>query len=282
MLLLVLGGIFAVVGIVVVVGVAIDPGSSALLSMGIVFVVVGAILLAVGVAIVGGQRRRRRVLAEGIAGTARITSVTQTNTMINNQPVMVLRLMVNIPDRPPYEAHLRQVIPFVLLMRAQPGSVVAVKVDPNQADRPVIDWNAPVAGGVNAYAGGGAMAGVGFGGAGLPAGGVGPANVPVPSLPPYAADLPVDQLREQVRSMGATGRAVIDSVQPTGAQGDRAGFTLGMWVQLDSGPAFRVDNAPAAVEQVYAGRVAPGVTVPLRIAQVRPGVTMTVLEWEKL
>ena len=106
--------------------------------------------------------------------------------------------------------------------------------------------------------------------------------MPVPSLPPHAADLPAEQLREQVRAMGATGRAVIDAVRPTGAQGDKAGFTLGMWVQLDSGPAFRVDNAPAAVEQIYAGRVAPGVTVPLRIAQVRPGVTMTVLEWDRL
>ena len=64
--------------------------------------------------------------------------------------------------------------------------------------------------------------------------------------------------------------------------GRRIRYLLGMWVQLDSGPAYRVDNAPATVEVHYAARVVPGVTVPLRIAQVRPGVTMSVLEWEKL
>jgi hypothetical protein len=109
-----------------------------------------------------------------------------------------------------------------------------------------------------------------------------PGGPQVPSIPEYAAGLPADQLREQVRSVGAPGRAIIDAVEQVGPQGDQVGYRLGMWVQLDSGPAYRVENAPAAVELRYAALVRPGIAVPLRIAQVRPGVTMTVLEWEKL
>ena len=264
MFLVVMGAAFALVGGVVDIGVGLGRFPGELIIMGSIFVVVGLVLLAVGGVMVRGARRRAHVLATGIAGTALITSVRQTSVRVNDQPVIAITLTVRVPGRPEYPVTVRQVIPFIRLPQIQPGRTLAVKVAQERPEEVVIDWAAPV-------------------GAGAPVAAAGmPAGPPLPGVPGYAANLPPDQLREQVRSIGATGRAIIDAVQQTGPQDGKVGFQLGMWVQLDSGPAFRVDNAPAAVETRYAVLVRPGITVPLRIAQVRPGVTMTVLEWEKL
>ena len=262
MFLLVMGAAFALVGGVVDIGVALGSFPDELIIMGSIFVVVGLVLLAVGAVLVRGARRRAHVLATGVPGTALITSIRQTSVRVNDQPVIAITLTVRVPGRPEYPVTVRQVIPFIRLPQIQPGRTLAVRVAQERPEEVVIDWAAPV---------------------GAPAAAAGtPAGPPLPGVPQYAVNLPPDQLREQVRSVGATGRAIIDAVQQTGPQDGKVGFQLGMWVQLDSGPAFRVDNAPAAVETRYAVLVRPGITVPLRIAQVRPGVTMTVLEWEKL
>jgi hypothetical protein len=137
MFLLILGVLF------VVAAAAVPVVAPSVAQLGFVWAAVGLLLLAIGVSQVTRRRFRTRVLAEGLAGTAEITSVTQTRMQVNNQPIMVLRLTVTVPDRPPYEARVRQLIPFVLLVRAQPGKVVAVRIDPDKPDRPVIDWNAP-------------------------------------------------------------------------------------------------------------------------------------------
>lgn len=139
MFYVILGAVFAVAAA------AVPFVAPSVAPLGLVWGGVAVLLLATGSVKVGRQRFRKRVLAEGIAGTAEIVSMAQTRIMINYQPVMRLRLTVSLPDRAPYEAQLRQLIPSVLLVRAQPGNVVAVRVDPRKPDRPVIDWNAPVA-----------------------------------------------------------------------------------------------------------------------------------------
>lgn len=272
MFLVVMGAAFALVGAVVDVLAAVHVFPTALLLMGSIFVLTGGILLVVGVLMVRSARGRARLLATGLAGTARISSVRQTSMMVNNQPVLAFELLVEVPGRPAYTATLRELVPFIRLAQVQPGSTLAVRVDPARPERVAIDWGASVSG---AQPFGIAPSGVGS-----------PRAVPqvpdLPHVPEYAAGLPVEQLREHVRSVGAPGRAIIDAVRQVGPQGDKIGYQLGMWVQLDSGPAYRLDDAPVAVEPRFTMLVRPGVTVPLRIAQVRPGVTMTVLEWERL
>jgi len=256
---------------------ALEVIPSSLLLMGSIFILTGTILDAVGFVMVRSARGKARLLATGLAGTARITSVRQTNMMVNNQPVIAFELLVAVPGRPEYTARYREVVPFIRLGQIQPGNTVAVRVDAARPERVAIDWGASVQApvsplGVPGYAAG-QLAGV------VP----GMVTTPqVPSVPEYAAGLPPDQLREQVRSVGAPGRAIIDAVEQTGPEGDTIGYRLGMWIQLDSGPSYHVENTPAAVEPRYAVLIRPGVAVPLRMAQVRPGVTVTVLEWDKL
>jgi hypothetical protein len=265
MVLVVLGAVFAVLGIAAVVTILLTPAPTIVVLGPAIFAATGLGLFIGGLFMVQAQRRRRRILAEGIPGTARIVSVTQTSVMVNNQPVMRLQLAVTMPDRPRYEVSVRRTIPFVLMARVQPGNTVGVRVDREDGDRLEIDWNAPVAQPAQ-----------------VPAPMAEPAMPALPAVPDYLTNLPPEQLREQVRSIGVTGRAIVKAVQQTGATAETIGYLLDLWVQLDSGPAYHLANAPAFVESRYASRVAPGVKVPVRLAQLRPGVTMTVLEWDRL
>lgn len=264
MFLVVMGAAFALVGAVVDGLAAVQVFPTSLLLMGSIFVLTGVILLAVGIGMVRSARGKARLLATGLAGTATISSVRQTSMMVNNQPVLAFELLVQVPGRPPYTATLRELIPFIRLAQVQPGNTLAVRVDPARPERVAIDWGASVT-------------------TAQPFG-IAPARQApqVPDLPRVPDGLPPDQLRAQVCAYGAPGRAILDAVRQVGPDRDMIMFSLSMWVQLDSGPAYRVEDSPALVEPRYTVLVRPGTTVPLHTAQVRPGVTVTVLEWERL
>jgi hypothetical protein len=158
MLLIVLGAFFGLAGAGVVVGVLLHVIDASLVVMGIAFVVTGVPLILGGVAMrrltgrtegmVSSALAMARallpdeeLLRDGLAGTARLTSVTQTTTTVNDQPVLELQLVVSVPGRPDYPASLRQMVPLIRLARTQPGAVLAVKVDPQRPDRIGIDWD---------------------------------------------------------------------------------------------------------------------------------------------
>lgn len=90
------------------------------------------------------QTQAANLAATGITATATINAVRQGSSMINFQPVVELDLVVLAPGRPPIPVTLSQVVPQVYLTKAQPGSQVAVKVDPTDANTVWIDWASPV------------------------------------------------------------------------------------------------------------------------------------------
>jgi hypothetical protein len=91
------------------------------------------------------QTQAANLAATGIPATATINAVRQGSQMINFQPVLDLDLIVMAPGRPPIPVSLSQVVPQVWLSKAQPGSQVAVKVDPADVNTVWIDWASPVA-----------------------------------------------------------------------------------------------------------------------------------------
>jgi hypothetical protein len=84
----------------------------------------------------------RRLLKSGQPGWAKITHAKESGSYsgVGNDPVITFTLRVTVPDRPEYEVKHRQWVPHLLLSRAQPGGVVAVKVDPDDAKAVAIDW----------------------------------------------------------------------------------------------------------------------------------------------
>ena len=76
--------------------------------------------------------------AAGIAGSATVTSLSDTGTMVNNAPVMEMDLTVTVPGRDPYTVKHRQLVAFAAMGNFQPGSTFPVHVDQQDPSKLVI------------------------------------------------------------------------------------------------------------------------------------------------
>jgi hypothetical protein len=148
-IMLVLGAIFLIVGVAMLgLGFLVPTpggGMEALLGLGItgfVFVVIGVIFIPIGVYMLRSQARDRRIRTEGIAGTATIVDIGETNMTINDRPVLNLSLHVAVPGRPPYAVEKRITMPWNALGRLAVGATVPVKVDRTDPEDVVIEWTA--------------------------------------------------------------------------------------------------------------------------------------------
>lgn len=84
----------------------------------------------------------RRLLANGIAGTALVLGVRDTGITINNvNAVLEARLQVTLPGRPPYETTAEVTLGRTRWGALQPGMTVAVRADPANPARVAIDWH---------------------------------------------------------------------------------------------------------------------------------------------
>ena len=91
--------------------------------------------------IMRGPAQRSRLAQIGVSGTAKLLEITQTGTRVNNQPLIKLRLLVSLPDRPPYTAVHHEIIPMVRLSQLVPGRDVPVRVDPNDLALMAVAWS---------------------------------------------------------------------------------------------------------------------------------------------
>ena len=94
-----------------------------------------------------------RVRATGRFGQATVTGLNQTGIWINNNPVVAVDLLVDVPGTPPYPVTLRETVPQILLARLGSGAPLPVKVDRADPTNVVIDWRlaGPVAPAVAPY-----------------------------------------------------------------------------------------------------------------------------------
>jgi hypothetical protein len=67
----------------------------------------------------------------GLAGSATIDAVSDTGMFVNEAPVLELDMTVTLPGREPYKAKHRQLVSHAALARFQPGSVMPVRVSPD-------------------------------------------------------------------------------------------------------------------------------------------------------
>jgi hypothetical protein len=269
---IVLAGIFLAIGI-----------AQPILMFG--FALTAAILGVTGLILVWfGMRMRRsaadvdRITRTGLAGTAQITSLTQTGMSMNDQPQIAMELLVTVPGRVPYQAQRKEFVPLILLGRLGSGVPLPVKVDPADPQRVVIDWQASGTAPLQAATADGQTETLAQVQAALVASGL-------PAAAPYATpdqgNYTVDQLRAVVRATGIEGTATIDKVADTGeVVGDERLFTMQVTVHLPGQPDRQHDPAAAMVPLAAAGKVAVGLKVPVKVARDNPNVVL--FEWEKL
>ena len=87
--------------------------------------------------------KQNQLLASGTPGKASIKSFTDTGTLVNFNPQVVLDLSVDTGSGP-YDVQVTTSVPQVMLGRLQPGGTVGVKVDPADKNSIAIDWAAAV------------------------------------------------------------------------------------------------------------------------------------------
>ena len=87
-----------------------------------------------------GIQETQRVTATGVPGTARVLAVTDTGATLNDHPVCEVQLEVTVPGQAPYATTIKQAIPRMQAPMLQPGTSLAVKVDPADRDVVVLDW----------------------------------------------------------------------------------------------------------------------------------------------
>jgi hypothetical protein len=247
------------------------------------FLLTAAILGATGLGLVWfGLRSRRwaadadRIASTGLAGTATITSLTQTGMSLNDQPQVEMDLMVTIPGRAPYKATRKEFVPLILLGRLSSGMPLPVKVDRADPQRLIIEWDAPSASPTAPVAGQTetlAQVQAALAESGLPAA--------APFASAEQGGYTVDQLRAAVRANGIDATATIDKLADTGqVVGDERLFTMQVTLHVPGQPDRPLQPSAAMVPITVAGRVAIGQTIPVKVAPDNPNLLL--FEWEKL
>jgi hypothetical protein len=84
--------------------------------------------------------REQQILASGTRATATVTGLASTGTLVNNSPLVVIDLKVNVNGQPEYAAQISSPVPHIYMPQLQVGSTVAVRVDAANQSLIALDW----------------------------------------------------------------------------------------------------------------------------------------------
>lgn len=79
--------------------------------------------------LVWGYFKRERILQNGVDAQARIVDVTDTGSRHNSNPIVRIRVVLEMPGSKGTPAEVTQPVSAVELVRLQPGAVVHVRYD---------------------------------------------------------------------------------------------------------------------------------------------------------
>jgi hypothetical protein len=86
------------------------------------------------------MQKQQQLLATGAVGRATIKNFTDTGTLVNFNPQVVLDLEVAVDGQTPYDAQLSTAVPQIYLSRLQAGGSIGVRVDSGDPSSIAIDW----------------------------------------------------------------------------------------------------------------------------------------------
>ena len=266
---LVLAAVFVVIGFKV-------PGAAAgmYLTAGILGLV-GVVLLLIGLRVAAGSADADRVSRMGLPGVARITALTQTGMFLNDNPQVKMDLLVQVTGKAPYAASRKEFVPLIMLSQISPGSTLPVKVDPNNSNDVVIQWNQPQptpsgAGDTSETLGQVASALVGS---------------RLGAASPFASadqgNYTVDQLRAYIRESGVEGTATINQLTDSGRDvGNDRLMTVQSTVKIPGSPPMETPPTAAMIPIDVVGKLMVGSTVPVKVAPENHNAI--VVEWERI
>ena len=87
--------------------------------------------------------KQQQLLATGTPGVATIKGFTDTGTLVNFNPQVVLDVSIEAGGKPAYDAQVTTSVPQMHIPLVQPGNKIGVKVDPTDPSAIAIDWTRP-------------------------------------------------------------------------------------------------------------------------------------------
>ena len=260
--------------------------------------VTGIVLLIAGLVVGRRAAATDQLLQTGIAGSATVTGVTQTGMYLNEQPQLRLGLLVALPGQVPYAATHTSFVPFMLMGRVTSGAPLAVRVDPTDLSKIVVDWGASGFSSAPMMMGAPGMAAAP---AAMPAGmpattgsqmdeslsqvqaALGQAGGQAPQVFASAdqGNYTVEQLRAFLRQSGVEAQARIDFLEDSGKiVGDERLYTMEMTLNPMSGAPQKLPRSAAMVPISASHKLFQGMSVPVRYAADNPNLLM--VEWDRI
>jgi len=93
----------------------------------------------------GGSPSARRIRKYGRPAKGTVLAIGENSgggvVTVNDQPYLNLHLRVEDGFREPYDVSFDTIIPRSVLPQFQPGTVIPLKVDPDDPHKVVIDWD---------------------------------------------------------------------------------------------------------------------------------------------
>lgn len=103
-----------------------------LLALGIFFIMV---IIGIMIVMALKSRARKRLVRNGIPGTAEVLSVEETGATVNRMPVVRLRLRVTDGSGQAREVEHKQVLSRLMVMEIERGDTLQVRVHPKRPGR---------------------------------------------------------------------------------------------------------------------------------------------------
>jgi hypothetical protein len=194
-------------------------------------------------------------MASGQRGTATITSVGDTGVTINNDPVLVFGLDVDVPGSPA-TAEIRQRIPRFLVGMTLPGTTVQVVADPKDPSVVAIDWTQAPQPGAGVASGMGPGMGEISANMGEPVAGVGSAAELLRKGRRGTA-----VIRSATDSGDISDLGVVDATDP--GRDDRI-YVFELEVKLPGRSPYQARIGHRVPERLY-GKVAPGMEIVVAV-----------------
>lgn len=133
----IVGPIFFVMGLVVPED---EPGTGWLLPVGVAITVLDVMIaFAIANNRTAKQKRLHQLRTRGRRARGRVLSFEQTGVRVNDQPMLVIRLMIEGGDITPFEAQVRSVVPEIHIPLLHAGEL-PILIDP-ETDEWEIDWD---------------------------------------------------------------------------------------------------------------------------------------------
>ncbi|EDM75002.1 hypothetical protein PPSIR1_16915 [Plesiocystis pacifica SIR-1] len=88
-----------------------------------------------------GNAKKKALLTSGVQGVGKLLTVEQTGVRVNKQPMLRLRMLIEVPGKEAYVVVHQEVVNELNLARVRPGATLPVRVHPEDPRSMAVTWS---------------------------------------------------------------------------------------------------------------------------------------------